>query len=73
MGVQDLLDLKESMLAIVSAGNTSMAGAISSQVGGLVSKLQTEMQDQFHQQDARIDDLASRLASLEGAAPKVKE
>ena len=71
--LQDLLDLKESMLAHVTSCNTSLAGGLSTSVGGLVCKLQAEMQDGFEKQDARIDDLESRLASLEGAAPKVKE
>ena len=68
--VQDLLDLQASMLATVTAGNTHMAGALSSQVGGLITRVQKEMHDGFARQEARMDDMATRLATLEGAAPK---
>jgi hypothetical protein len=71
--VQDLLDLQASLLATVTAGNTQMAGALSTQVGGLVSRVQKEMHDGFARQEARIDDMETRLASLEGAAPRVKQ
>ena len=54
VAVQDLLDLQASMLATVQAGNTQMAGALSTQVGGLVSRVQKEMHDGFARQEARI-------------------
>ena len=73
VAVQDLLDLQASMLATVQAGNTQMAGALSTQVGGLVARVQKEMHDGFARQEARIDDMEARLASLEGAAPRVKQ